>query len=345
MAGTTHDTSSHEHFQHAPDQTALERSLNQGMMSLGQYTRPLLIAGLILVVAAVALFFWFQAAGRRNAVAWTAFSKCQSPEDYLALAEKHPDASVGEWSRLEAAKLFLSEGLSQALVNREASDTGLKNAKSAYETLLNKKSTPPDLRQEALYGMATCLEALSDGDNKPAIDAYETLLKEFPNSPHKLWAESRVQELKAPGSEAFYAWFRKQDPKPADRPGPKDIPALDSLIPDLEIPDADNKSVTPEAPTQDGAKAPPVPAESAMPEKASSEKASSEKAGAGKAGAAKTESSAPPVPEEKKTSPAPSGEAKPAAPEAGKSSDAAKKPAEEPKPAPETKPAPEAKQK
>ncbi|WP_437221709.1 tetratricopeptide repeat protein [Planctomicrobium sp. SH661] len=238
MAGTTPETSSHEHFQHAPDQSVLERELNKGLTKVEPYTNQILVGVFVVAIALVAGIVWFRTAGTRDAAAWNAFADCRAPEDYLALADKFPNSPVGDWSRLEAGKLYVSEGLPQALTNRAASDVALNNAKEAYETLLKKKSTPPEIRQEALYGLATCLEALSDGDTKPAIAAYEELLKEYPKTPHKNWAESRVNELKTGNAQEFYAWFRKQDPKPADRPGPKDIPSVQNLKSELSIDDA-----------------------------------------------------------------------------------------------------------
>jgi len=262
MAGTTQDTSSHEHFQHAPNQTALERQLNKGLSQMGQYASQILIACVVIAIVLVAIFLWRRASHSRDVAAWTAFSESRSPEDYLAIADKHSSADVGSWARLEAGKLYLQEGLSQALVNRESSDASLKKAQLAFETLLNQKTSPVESRQEALYGLATTLEALSDGDSKSALEAYESLLKEFPNSPHKLWAESRIEQLKTGDAQSFYAWFRKQNPKPADRPGPKDIPGSEAFNLDLDLPD-DTSAGAPE----NGKQAPAAPEGAAMPDK------------------------------------------------------------------------------
>lgn len=328
MAGTSHDSSSHEHFQHAPDQSLLEKQLNTGLTAAERYSKQILVVVLALVVVGVAYLFWQRSGKSQNSAAWTSFMECKSPEDYLAVAEKHAGSSVGEWARLEAGKLFISEGLSQSLTNREASDASLKNAQKAYETLLNKK-TSPELRQEALYGLATCLEALSDGNNKPATEAYEALLKEYPNTPHKLWAESRISELKSGNSQSFYAWFRQQNPKPADRPGPRDIPALDSLAPELNLPD-----VTEGTPPNASEKTLEIPAKGEMPALPAAP-APEAPAGADQ-----------PAPAAKPEMPAKPAESKPAAEVKPESKPAEVKPAET-KPAAETKPdakpAPEAK--
>lgn len=256
MAGTTPETSSHEHFQHAPDQGILERELSKGLTGIEKYSTQIVIAVLVVAIGAVGFILWQRNQASQQAAGWNSFAECRAPEDFVALAEKYPNAPIGDWSRLQAARLFASEGLSQAMSNRTASDASLKNAKDAYDALLKKSAVIPEVRQEALYGMATCLEALSNGETTPAVEAYETLLKEFPQSPHRLWAESRIKELKTGNAKDFYAWFRAQNPKPADRTGPNDIPSLKNLIPDLDI-HGDMGNAAP----KDGPQAPSVPEE------------------------------------------------------------------------------------
>ncbi|WP_437186141.1 hypothetical protein SH668x_003280 [Planctomicrobium sp. SH668] len=278
MAGTTPEVPDNEHFHHSQAPTALQQGLNEGMAKAAPYTKQILIGCLAVVIAFVGYYIWTNAAQSRKTAGWDKFAECRAPEDYLAVADQYPNNPVGQFARLEGARRFLAEGVNQAMRNRELSDASLNKAKENFNALLEKKSVMSEVRQEALYGMATSLELLSDGDNKPAINAYEALLSEFSDSPHRLWAEERLAALKTPDSESFYSWFRKQNPKPADRPLPNDnkpSSPLDVLMPDLEIPKETPAVETPATQTPEpaeGEAAPEMPADPAAPPAPSEEK-------------------------------------------------------------------------
>ena len=73
-----------------------------------------------------------------------------------------------------------------------------------------------------MLGLARVLEANSDGDTQPAIEAYERLTKEFPDSIYKSTVDAKVAELKTSSVQDFYRWFHEQKPKPAALPAPAD---------------------------------------------------------------------------------------------------------------------------
>jgi len=82
--------------------------------------------------------------------------------------------------------------------------------------------------------LAKSTEAQSDGDTAKSIEGYAALLNQFPKSIYKAAAEERIESLKSPEAKEFYAWFHKQNPKPADLKKPKDglpegHPPIDSL--------------------------------------------------------------------------------------------------------------------
>ena len=237
MTGTPPSTNANDHYHHTPEPNELGKVLNSGLAKSEPYWNQILIAVVVLVVLAAGYVFWKRSSDAQKSVGWSEFALCRAPDDYLALADKYPDAPVGQWARLQAARQFLGEGLAQTLTNRAASDERLQQSQSAYDKLL-KQDVSPLIREEALYGLATAQEALSSGDEKTAIQTYEQLLKEFPQSQHRLWAKERIEALKAPGTSDFYAWFRKQNPKPADRPSPLDIPATppEDVFKDIQLP-------------------------------------------------------------------------------------------------------------
>lgn len=228
--------SSNEHYHHDHQQTELKKALDRGLRKIEPYTNQILIVLLALTIVTVIGIFWFRSARVQDAQAWSEFANSRAPEDFLALADRHGNSSVGQWSRLQAGRMFLDEGLTQALTNRDASDESLEQARAAFDSLL-QNSDNRDIRAAALYGMATALEALSDGDNGPAIEAYRKLSQDFPESQNALWAAARARELESESASQFYVWFRQQRPKPADRPAPRDfsIPS-DDLPFDLQFP-------------------------------------------------------------------------------------------------------------
>lgn len=242
------------HFQHDPEQTSLERFLNNALERIEPYSNQILLGFLVVTVLAVGSIIWVRGSQASTSAAWQDFVACRVPDDYAKLAEDFPGTTLAAWARLQEARGRLEDGLNVALVNRKTSDEHLQEAKKAYEALLqDRASIPAEVHEEALYGIATTLEALSDGNNDPAVKAYEELITAYPNSQHRKWAESRVETLKTGASQEFYAWFRKQNPSPADRPLPKDFnlspsSPLDSAFPDLKLPvGPDAKSTAPAA--------------------------------------------------------------------------------------------------
>ncbi len=364
---TTDSPDQHHHSHSEPNEFG--KLLNKSADVAKPYTNQILAGGIAIIVVLAAVMFWMRGTNAQNTIGWDEFAVCRAPEDYQALADKYPNRPVGQAARLQAGRQYLREGLEQALANRAVSDERIKLAKDAFDALL-KPGGNPQFREEALYGYATTLEALSDGNDKNAIEAYEQLLKDYPESQHRLWVNTRIAALKSPNAEGFYAWFRKQNPKPADRPTPQDNkPASpDDIFNQLQLPPpgAPSDEMKIELPKVDGETPKAMPAatpatESKTPEKApelpapaadgkpATEKPADKPAGEMPA----SEKPAPAKPaEEKPAAEKPAAEkpaeAKPATEKPAESKPAEEKPAEEKKPegekpaAEEAKPAAEA---
>ncbi len=249
MTGTPSSPNDNDHFHQTPQPNELGKVLNKGLEKAEPFYNIILAIVVAAVIVAGGFVFWKRSVDSQKRIGWDEFAVCRAPDDYLALADKYPELPVGQWSRLQAGRQFMGEGLGQALTNRSASDERLNQAKKAFEVIL-KKPTKPELREEALYGLATTLEALSDGNPKDALQAYEQLLSDYPDSQHRLWAKERVNALKTKDAESFYAWFRKQNPKPADRPSPLDIPnnPPEDVFKELQIPSQNSTSGSKTAP-------------------------------------------------------------------------------------------------
>lgn len=223
------------HFQHEADKTELEKWLKAGLSKVEPYSNYLLIGFIGVAVILVAGIFWTQSAGSSRTAEWEEFVENRAPEDYIELAEKSSDSPVGAWALLQAGRGFLQEGMRNSLSNREVSDARLQEASDAFEKLLNRSNAPSTSREEALLGLGTAREVLEGGNPSSAIEAYQKLVDGFPESRHVPWAMERINELQKESTQEFYAWFRKQNPKPGDRSLPSDFLPKNSAIPELGL--------------------------------------------------------------------------------------------------------------
>ena len=234
------------HYHHAEDQTELEKYLNAGLEKIEPYSNQILIGFIAATIVTIGAVVWFRSIGATRSAGWQEFVANETPADFASLADEYPDSPISAWARLQAGRGFLAEGLRLTMTDRPSSLDRLGEAQQAFENLLQAGGTiPVAVREEALYGLATCLEALADGNTQPAIDAYEQLLQEFDDSQHARWAEHRVEVLKSGATKDFYAWFSKQNPTPGAPPAPQDFPtdSSDDLpIFDIDLPGTDEPS-------------------------------------------------------------------------------------------------------
>jgi hypothetical protein len=227
-----------------------------------------------LLVIGVAVLIFSRRGDTAGAAGWTLLSTAQSTEDFAAVAEKHGDALPGVWARLRAAELNLENGILEAFSDREVAQSDLKRAKEDFEKVLAAKITlPAALKERALLGLARCLEATCDGDTQPAIEAYQTLLRQFPDGVYKNHVEQRTKELQTGRAKEFYAWFHAQKPKPPDfrRPAdgarPSSSPFDDFELPAPSQPSATGRDAGTETSTDDAPADATAPAQSVDPPK------------------------------------------------------------------------------
>jgi hypothetical protein len=182
---------------------------------------------------------------------------------------------MAPWAWINAGEMFLHNGIELSFSSRTVALADLEKAQNAFEQVLNNTSAELDARERALNGLARTLEALSDGDTQPAIDAYKQLIEDFPESRFRRWAEFRIEELGSPAAQEFYAWYHEQSPDPADRPLPSDNPhaGLEGFSPFLNpstgesnLPDLDLDEILGPSDTDVGADTQsPAPEEEATP--------------------------------------------------------------------------------
>lgn len=238
-----------------------------------------LLYGACAIVLALAIGYYFvRTSASADAAAWNAYFAARTPEEFGEVAEKFPDRSVADWARVQEAEMYLSQSVRGMFQDREGAVSDLKKARETFEAVLQKSSLPPTVQERAQYGLARTLETLCDGDTAPAVEAYERLLTNFPDSIHAQTCQERITLLKSDEAREFYAWFSKQDPKPEDIRRPQDTglppghPSIDpgSLIRLPEIPDMlklpeEPQSTAPSLPDDFG---PAVPSDPAAPAEA-----------------------------------------------------------------------------
>ena len=279
-----------------PQQNELAHWFTDFQRKIEPHTNKIVLAIILATIGIVAYQVIARSAAAKKSEAWSKYSACTTADDFKEVADDHAGSDVEAWSRLEAAREYIQSGVRLSMTNRKASDESLENGKAQLETLLNSKTTPEEVREQALSQMAVCLETLCDGDTKPATEAYNQLLKEFPNTHYEAWARNRLEELKKPATGEFYAWFRKAQPAPPERPKPQDVKPGE--VPNVQLFPGEGDPLPPGTPGTAPATPETKPAEGA----------------------------APAVP----TTEAPAAEAKPAETPAAPEAPAAEKPAETP---------------
>ncbi len=280
--------------QHAdPQQNELAHWFVNFQRKIEPHTNKIILAIILGTLGIVAYQVFAKSAAAKTSEAWSKYAACATADDFKEVADDHAGTPVEAWSRLEAARNYIQTGVMLSMTNRKASDESLENGNTQLDKLLKSTTTPDEVREQALSQKAVCLESLCDGDVKPVEEAYDELLKKFPNSHYAPWAKHRLEELKKPATGEFYAWFRKAKPAPPERPKPQDVKPSDlpniKLTPDegdplppstsgttpatSETKPADGTTPSPEAPAAEGTPVKPdAPATEAKPAEPAVEK-------------------------------------------------------------------------
>ena len=220
-------------------------------------------------VAAAALLIggiWWSSSQSASTVAWSELALAETVEQFGDVADRYPGSLAGAWANLRSGELNFESGMTAMFRDRELGLKDLQAAREQFDLVLGSSvSLPENLRERAQLGLARTLEAVSDGDTSAAVQAYERVLNQFPNTVHKVQIERRIAELKSGAAQEFYTWFHSQKPEPEAFPRPNDgqkgmtIPSGDPL----DLPPAAAPSTTPDAATPNTS---PSPAQPAAPE-------------------------------------------------------------------------------
>lgn len=204
----------------------LSKIISRWRDQLEPHANKILIGFLLVAVLVVGGIVAMRSTSASSSVGFTELVLANGAEDFETVAEDFDGTLAGTWARLRAGEEYLREGLRLSLSDRPASNERLEQAQVSFEKVLKGADVPPEVREKALYGLATTLEAMSSQQTGtgPAIEAYQRLIDEFPETRYRRWAEERIATLESPQAQEFYAWFHSQNPKPEDRPLPRDFP-------------------------------------------------------------------------------------------------------------------------
>lgn len=238
---------SDRHYVHHEDEVALAKLLKESKPFLERYGTTM-IYGVAAVLAIAAVVVYVQRQPAPTAELSRDLMLAQSAEDFQEIADNSPTSQIGILARLRQADSELEDGVSKLFTDREASKTSIENAEKAYKQLEDRKDVNDSIRERVLVGLARVAECRcdgSDGSMNAATEAWQRVLKAFPDSKmFKVIAEARIKRLASDDSRKFYAWFSTQNPKPDDdllmpQDGmPGQVPAMPTLpsLQDLGLP-------------------------------------------------------------------------------------------------------------
>jgi len=194
----------------------------QAQVFFQQHGSQLLFVACGCLLVAAAAVYWVRSSSQAASAGWSQMTMANSAEDFANVADKYPTSTVAAWARLNAANRHLESGNRLAFTDRSAGVSDLSAASKEFEQLLSAGDVPLKVRERALFGLARCRESQADESTGGAVEAYERLLAEFPETIYKELAERRIDVLRTDRAKSFYAWFHKQNPKPPDLEAPRD---------------------------------------------------------------------------------------------------------------------------
>lgn len=221
------------------DQTVLYRWLRRSWERGTSFW--LLIGGAALLVGLASVVILRSSTSRTaEAEAWEALILASGNSDPVDLQLQVGEQGLGEasaWALLRAAESRYREGFSDLPQNREAALPLLKEAQTLFERADSTTGADATLRRMSAFGKARTLEAL--GDLEGAIQQYESLVKQFPDTAEAKRAEELARLLRDPEIIAFYNQFSSFKPEEAilppggsesfNIPGLPDLPGFPGL--------------------------------------------------------------------------------------------------------------------
>lgn len=207
-----------------------------GLEAVQNYLPWIIGGAAVLLVGSIGWGLYSSAAEKKSAQAWADYYFNLTGNDsdsFVDLAEEHPGSAAADWALVTAGSGYLEKGLDQIYVNKSEGEAQIKLAIEQFEEV--SSSDNPELRAKALMGLAQANESL--GNVEEAAGFYEEVGKVASQPRILALASERRNFLDSDTGKEFYAWFKKQDPKPD---APIELP--DNLMQPPSGPDIDFSS-------------------------------------------------------------------------------------------------------
>ena len=257
-----------------------ENDLADSVENLAERVRPYVatiltaaIGGLVAVIVGLFVSSRWEASRAESWDACLAALTTGNEDAFREVLIRYPATPAAQWAELVLADRAVSEATSLLFQKLDpANDIArqrLEQAVAAYQGLLAEQPTGM-IAERATFGLAKARECLGELDE--ARRGYETLAKEYADSPMADLAAARATELARADTKQFYDWFFEQraaaavvpasepDEAAATDPAEGTAPADNAAKPDTAKPD----TAKPDTAKPDEAK-PDAPAPAAEP--------------------------------------------------------------------------------
>ncbi len=211
--------------EHEIEENELVSWLDQKIGHLRPYFSQILLGILLLLLAGLAVAFFWQQAQAREAAKWQTLAIAQG--NYLRtldntsltdFADQYPDDKAGLWALLYAADAEMRAGLSDFTTDRKAGFDKIKKAQNYYQRIVDSpvaKSTM--LQRRSLFGLAYAYE--SSGDFDQARDLYQQIVELGDETPFADAAARGLKRSTDPQFAALFQTFRDYEDAPETAPG------------------------------------------------------------------------------------------------------------------------------
>jgi hypothetical protein len=188
---------------HDPEEkmTALARFTTHAVKEPRRYLGwPAAILGGIFLAVVV----WKLATGGRStdADAWAKLETAKTAEERVDLAKEYPRSPVATWAQLQAATEYYNLALSDLPHNRDVARPTASKALDLFEQVEREAPKGSPQARAAALGKARTLEMRNDLSQ--ALEQYEHVIKQWPDSPEAADAKRYAEALKDPQAAAFY---------------------------------------------------------------------------------------------------------------------------------------------
>jgi tetratricopeptide (TPR) repeat protein len=188
------------------------------------YQTSILGVFLLAVLAIAGGLYWSSHSRAQAAEAWQKLASINT-QSLDEVGDQYKNTPIGNMAAVVAGDVYLLNATQERFSSRATANQKLTAAIDKYELVL-KTPADPMLLERASYGIARAYE--TQGKLDEAVNAYQNVVKEWPNGTYADAAARRLADLQRPETKEFYDEFARFDPKPAyaNEPG---MPSKSSL--------------------------------------------------------------------------------------------------------------------